>query len=106
MSALGKQGIRHMAQLNVEKADYMAKSLDKKGFTIINKAAFFNEFVVKLPRPVKEVNSKLLEAGIIGGFDLGNDYGLEDQMLIAVTEQRTKEEIDQFIEVLEAAVNG
>jgi glycine dehydrogenase subunit 1 len=106
MSALGKQGIRQMAQLNVEKADYMAKSLDKKGFTIMNKAPFFNEFVVKLPRPVKEVNSKLLEAGIIGGFDLGNDYGLEDQMLIAVTEQRTKEEIDQFIEVLEAAVNG
>lgn len=106
MSALGKQGIRHMAQLNFEKADYMAKSLSKKGFTIINQAPFFNEFVVKLPRPVKEINAKLFEAGIIGGFDLGNDYGLEDQMLIAVTEQRTKEEIDQFIEVLEAAVNG
>ncbi|MBV7505334.1 aminomethyl-transferring glycine dehydrogenase subunit GcvPA [Bacillus sp. sid0103] len=106
MSALGKQGIRHMAQLNFEKADYMAKSLDKKGFTIMNKAPFFNEFAVKLPRPVKEVNAKLLEAGIIGGFDLGTDYGLENQMLLAVTEQRTKEEIDQFIEVLEAVVNG
>ncbi|WP_066255302.1 aminomethyl-transferring glycine dehydrogenase subunit GcvPA [Neobacillus drentensis] len=106
MSALGKQGIRQMAQLNIEKADYMAKSLDKKGFPIINKAPFFNEFVVKLPRPVKEVNTKLLEAGIIGGFDLGTDYDLENQMLLAVTEQRTKEEIDQFIEVLEAAVHG
>jgi glycine dehydrogenase subunit 1 len=106
MSALGKQGIRQMAQLNIEKADYMAKSLDKKGFPIINKAPFFNEFVVELPRPVKEVNTKLLEAGIIGGFDLGTDYDLENQMLLAVTEQRTKEEIDQFIEVLEAAVNG
>jgi glycine dehydrogenase subunit 1 len=72
----------------------------------MNKAPFFNEFVVKLPRSVKEVNTKLLEAGIIGGFDLGTDYGLENQMLLAVTEQRTKEEIDQFIEVLEAAVNG
>jgi glycine dehydrogenase subunit 1 len=106
MTALGKQGIRHMAQLNFEKADYMAKSLDKKGFNIMNKAPFFNEFVVKLPRPVKEVNTKLLEAGIIGGFDLGTDYGLENQMLLAVTEQRSKEEIDQFIEVLEAVVNG
>ncbi|MBT2729460.1 aminomethyl-transferring glycine dehydrogenase subunit GcvPA [Bacillus sp. ISL-75] len=106
MSALGKQGIRHMAQLNFEKADYMAKSLNKKGFAIMNKAPFFNEFVVKLPRPVKEVNAKLLEAGIIGGFDLGTDYGLENQMLLAVTEQRTKEEIDQFIEILEAVVNG
>ena len=106
MSALGKQGIRRMAQLNFEKADYTAKSLEKKGFTIINKAPFFNEFVVELPRPVKEVNAKLLEAGIIGGFDLGIDYGFENQMLLAVTEQRTKEEIDQFIEVLEAVVNG
>ena len=106
MSALGKQGIRHMAQLNIEKADYMAKALAKKGFTVINKAPFFNEFVVELPRPVKEVNAKLLEAGIIGGFDLGTDYGLENQMLVAVTEQRTKEEIDQFIEILEVVVNG
>ena len=106
MSALGKQGIREMAQLNFEKADYMAKSLQKKGFIVTNQAPFFNEFVVELPVTVKEVNAKLLEAGIIGGFDLAGDYGFENQMLIAVTEQRAKEEIDQFIKVLEAAVNG
>jgi glycine dehydrogenase subunit 1 len=106
MTALGKQGIRHMAQLNVEKADYMAKSLQKKGFIVTNEAPFFNEFVVELPCPIKEVNVKLLEAGIIGGFDLESDYGFDNQMLIAVTEQRTKEEIDQFVEVLEAVVNG
>ncbi|WP_129703878.1 aminomethyl-transferring glycine dehydrogenase subunit GcvPA [Priestia megaterium] len=106
MTALGKQGIRHMAQLNVEKADYMAKSLQKKGFIVTNEAPFFNEFVVELPCRIKEVNVKLLEAGIIGGFDLESDYGFDNQMLIAVTEQRTKEEIDQFVEVLEAVVNG
>ena len=82
------------------------KRLKQKGFAIMNKAPFFNEFVVELPRPVKEVNAKLLEAGIIGGFDLESDYGYENQMLLAVTEQRTKEEIDQFVEVLEAIVNG
>lgn len=106
MTALGKQGIRDMAQLNIEKADYMAKRLQEKGFVVTNEAPFFNEFVVDLLRPVKEVNTKLLEQGIIGGFDLGNDYGFDHQMLIAVTEQRTKEEIDQFIDVLEASVNG
>ncbi|MFK2826659.1 aminomethyl-transferring glycine dehydrogenase subunit GcvPA [Bacillus sp. B190/17] len=106
MSALGKQGIRHMAQLNVEKADYMAKRLQEKGFIIINQAPFFNEFVVELPCSVKEVNDKLLAEGIIGGFDLGSDYGCDHHMLIAVTEQRTKEEIDQFIDVLEASVHG
>ncbi|MGG0287366.1 aminomethyl-transferring glycine dehydrogenase subunit GcvPA [Peribacillus butanolivorans] len=106
MTSLGKQGIRQMAQLNIEKADYMAKTLEQKGFTIINEAPFFNEFVVELPRSVKEVNEKLLKAGIIGGFDLKSDYGFENQMLLAVTEQRTKEEMDQFIDVLEAIVNG
>jgi glycine dehydrogenase subunit 1 len=106
MTALGKQGICHMAQLNVEKADYMANSLQKKGFIVKNEAPFFNEFVVEVPCPIKEVNAKLLEAGIIGGFDLESDYGFNNQMLIAVTEQRTKEEIDQFVEVLEAVVNG
>ncbi|MGE7687136.1 aminomethyl-transferring glycine dehydrogenase subunit GcvPA [Peribacillus simplex] len=106
MTSLGKQGIRQMAQLNIEKADYMAKTLEQKGFTIINEAPFFNEFVVELPRPVKEVNAKLLKAGIIGGFDLESDYGFGNQMLLAVTEQRTKEEIDQFVDALEAIVNG
>ena len=47
-----------------------------------------------------------LESGFIGGYDLGIDYGFDNQMLIAVTEQRTKEEIDQFVEALEAVVNG
>jgi glycine dehydrogenase subunit 1 len=106
MTALGKQGVRHMAQLNFEKADYMAKRLQEKGFTIKNQSPFFNEFVLELPRPVKEVNEKALEAGIIGGYDLGIDYGFDNQMLIAVTEQRTKEEIDQFVKVLEDVVNG
>src|SRR3954466_1521337 len=106
MSALGKHGIRQMAQRNFDKADYMAKSLGKKGFHILNKSAFFNEFVVELPCSVKEVSSKLLEAGFIGGYDLGIDYGFDNQMLIAVTEQRSKEEIDQFVEALEAVVNG
>lgn len=106
MTALGKQGVRHMAQLNFEKADYMAKRLQEKGFTIKNQSPFFNEFIVELPCPVKEVNEKALEAGIIGGYDLGIDYGFDNQMLIAVTEQRTKEEIDQFLKVLEDVVNG
>ena len=106
MSALGKNGVREMSMQNIEKADYTAKALQSKGFNVLNQSAFFNEFVVELPRPVKEVNEKLLEKGFIGGYDLGVDYGYENQMLIAVTEQRSKEEIDQFVEALEAIVNG
>ncbi|MER2173089.1 MAG: aminomethyl-transferring glycine dehydrogenase subunit GcvPA [Carnobacterium sp.] len=101
MSALGKEGIKKMAQLNIEKASYMAKQLESKGFSIKNKAAFFNEFIVQLDKPIEEINQELLQKGFIGGYDLEPDYGWENEVLIAVTEQRTKEEIDQFIEVLE-----
>ncbi|WP_175639026.1 aminomethyl-transferring glycine dehydrogenase subunit GcvPA [Metabacillus schmidteae] len=106
MTALGKQGIRHMAQLNFDKTNYMAKSLQEKGFVIKNHSPFFNEFIVELPCSIKEANEKLLDQGIIGGFNLENDYGFKNQVLIAVTEQRTKEEIDQYIRVLEAVIYG
>lgn len=101
MSALGKEGLQKMAQLNIEKAAYMAKQLESKGFSIKNKAAFFNEFILQLNKPVGAINQELLQRGFIGGYDLEPDYGWENEVLIAVTEQRTKEEIDQFIEALE-----
>ncbi|MDX8044356.1 aminomethyl-transferring glycine dehydrogenase subunit GcvPA [Gracilibacillus sp. S3-1-1] len=102
MAAVGKHGIRKMAQLNIEKADYMARKLSEKGFIIRNQGPFFNEFIVELPVSVEATNHKLLQADIIGGYDLSKDYHVENQMLIAVTEQRTKEEIDQFVQELEA----
>ncbi|MEG0475621.1 MAG: aminomethyl-transferring glycine dehydrogenase subunit GcvPA, partial [Carnobacterium sp.] len=105
MSALGKEGIQKMAQLNIEKADYMAKRLQEKGFAINNQAPFFNEFVVELPFSVRQTNEKLLEHKIIGGYDLESEYGFKNHMLVAVTEQRTKEEIDGFVEVLEGMIN-
>lgn len=101
MSALGKAGLQKMAQLNIDKADYMAKNLESKGFTLNNKEPFFNEFVVQLHHPVKEINQQLLEKGFIGGYDLEPEYGFENAMLLTVTEQRTKEEIEDFIEALE-----
>lgn len=105
MSALGKEGIQKMAQLNIEKADYMAKRLQEKGFAVNNQAPFFNEFVVELPFSVRQTNEKLLEHKMIGGYDLESEYGFKNHMLVAVTEQRTKEEIDGFVEVLEGMIN-
>lgn len=97
MSALGKNGVYEMAQQNLYKANYMKQEM-KKSFDVLEGTSF-NEFVVKLNRPVSEINEKLLEDGFIGGFDLGKvDPAFENHMLIAVTELRTKEEIDTFIE--------
>jgi glycine dehydrogenase subunit 1 len=105
MSALGKQGLLDVAKLNVQKAHYAAKRLEGLQQTELTFfAPFFNEFAVKLPEgtSVAQLNDYLLGQGIIGGYDLGIDYPeLKGHMLIAVTEQRSREEIDQFAASLE-----
>ena len=65
--------------------------------------AHFNELVVNCKAPIKDVNKRLLDQGIIGGYDLSIlDEELANHALIAVTEQRTKEEIDAYVQELEA----
>lgn len=101
MTYLGKHGIREMAVLNMQKARYMKQKLQEANFEVVFSGPLFNELVVKLPGSVCETNKKLLDKGIIGGYDLGKDYPeLENHMLIAVTESRTKEEIDNFVKEL------
>ncbi|MGG7619918.1 aminomethyl-transferring glycine dehydrogenase subunit GcvPA [Bacillus coreaensis] len=99
MTALGKKGVKEMAVSNIQRAHYAKKAFENKGFTIAFNGPCFNEFVVVLNKPVKEVNQQLLQEGIIGGFDLGRNYPeLKNHMLVAVTELRTKEEIDLFVD--------
>ncbi|MFE8695467.1 aminomethyl-transferring glycine dehydrogenase subunit GcvPA [Cytobacillus sp. FJAT-53684] len=98
MTALGKKGVKEMALSNIQKAHYAKQAFKEKGFEIVFEGPSFNEFVVKLNTPVKEVNQQLLEKGMIGGYDLGRDYSdLKNHMLVAVTELRTKDEIDTFV---------
>lgn len=104
LSTMGKQGLLDAAHLNLQKAHYAAGELAKRGFTLPLGAPYFNEFVVKLPDGVSvhETNLKLLEAGFLGGYDLGIAYPeLKGHMLVAVTEKRTRQEIDSFAAKLE-----
>jgi glycine dehydrogenase subunit 1 len=99
MTALGKKGVREMAVSNIQKAHFAKQAFKNKGFTIAFDGTGFNEFVVVLNKPVKEVNQQLLKDGIIGGYDLGRSYPeLKNHMLVAVTELRTKEEIEEFVD--------
>ena len=101
MTALGKKGVRSMAASNVQKAHYAKTAFKEQGIELAYEGPAFNEFVVKLNKPVKEVNQELLKKGIIGGYDLGRDYpDMANHMLIAVTEVRTKEEIDTLVKEL------
>jgi len=107
MSTMGKAGMQEAALLNVRKSHYAADRAAKGSLSLPFSAPFFNEFVVQLPEgtDINAVNRKLLAAGFIGGYDLGAAYPeLQGCMLIAVTERRTKEEIDRFIDELEAIV--
>ncbi|SDY01139.1 aminomethyl-transferring glycine dehydrogenase subunit GcvPA [Thermoactinomyces sp. DSM 45892] len=103
MSALGKKGMQDVASLNVKKAHFAKQRLSQvSGVEIAHEKPFFNEFVIKLNGPVAEVNQRLLNQGIIGGYDLGNTYPeYQNHMLVAVTELRTQEEIEQLAVALE-----
>ena len=98
MTALGKQGIQEMAKQNIMKTRFAKNAFEAAGFEVAYQGAHFNEIVVKTNKSVTEINKGLIEKGIIGGFDLGRVYPeLENHALIAVTELRTKEEIEQLV---------
>ncbi len=101
MTALGKQGVKEMAAQNIQKAYYAKEALKANGLEIAFEGPSFNEFVLKLNGSVADANRMLLDKGIIGGYDLGKDYPeLKGHMLVAVTEQRLREEIDTFAKEL------
>jgi glycine dehydrogenase subunit 1 len=108
MGALGRCGMRQVAELCYHKAHYAADKIDAlEGFTISRDKPFFKEFAVRCPKPVEEINEKLLRGWtIIGGYDLGQTYpDLKDQMLVCVTEMNPREEIDLLVRALEEVVS-
>jgi glycine dehydrogenase subunit 1 len=103
MCAMGKHGLRKVAELCWHKAHYAADEIEKlEGYSVDRSNQFFLEFVVQCPIPVAEINDYLIEEyGIIGGYDLSQDYpDRENQMLIAVTEMNTRAQIDALVEAL------
>ncbi|MEK3934216.1 aminomethyl-transferring glycine dehydrogenase subunit GcvPA [Sporosarcina sp. FSL W7-1349] len=103
MTALGKVGVQQIAYQNIAKTRYAKKAFEKAGFAVKFGNAHFNEIVVDCKKAVKEVNARLLDKGMIGGYDLGLTYPeFANHALIAVTEQRTKEEIDALVQEMEA----
>ncbi len=105
LSLMGKHGLRKVAELCYHKAHYAAKQISAlPGFSVDTSKPFFNEFVIKCPRPVAALNDNLIEKGIMGGYDLGQDYAhLKDHMLLCVTEMNSKAEIDALVEGLKEA---
>jgi glycine dehydrogenase subunit 1 len=105
LSLLGKRGLRQVAELCYHKAHYAAEKIAAiPGFSLKFETPFFNEFVVKTPEPLDDILAHLLEHGILGGYDLGQDYPeLQNHLLVAVTEMNSREEIDALVDVLSEA---
>ena len=108
LSLLGRQGLRQVAELNYHKAHYAAGQIAAlPGYEPWSDAMYFNEFAIRCPKPVEAINEHLLEHNILGGYDLGRDYpGMEDTMLVAVTEMNSKDDIDELVDVLAEVSNG
>jgi len=109
LSAVGKHGLRRVAELCFHKAHYAAEQISQlDGYMVNTELPFFQEFVIACPKPVSEINAALFDDfSIIGGYDLGKEYpDRGNQMLIAVTEANTKSEIDDLVRGLAQAAQS
>ena len=98
LSALGKQGIRELAEQNLKKAFCLRKLL---GESLEFSGKTFNEMVVRCGEDPAEINRRLLDDGIVGGLPLGRYFpDRADQMLVCVTEQNHPQKIQRLAEVL------
>ena len=105
MSLMGEQGLKEVATQSMQKAHYAYEKLVATGKfkPMFPGKPFFKEFALVADADVKKINEELLKNGILGGFELGKDYSeYGNGVLIAVTEKRTKEEIDELVRIMEA----
>ena len=100
LSLLGKKGLIKVARACLVKSHYLAEQIAAiPGFQLKYPGAFFREFVVETPVPPAEIITKLAEKGIYAGIDL-HKLKMGRGLLVAVTEKRTRRELDEFIALL------
>jgi glycine dehydrogenase subunit 1 len=105
LATLGKNGVGEVASLCFDKAHYAAQRIAQiKGYELAFAAPFFKEFVVRTTRRVDKVLAHCRKRGMLAGVALGRfDRRLADCFMVAVTEKRTRREIDDLVAALDAA---
>ena len=99
LALMGKRGLRHVAELCYQKAHYAAGQIAQlPGYDLPLSGTFFQEFVVRCPRPPATISQALEDAGIVGGLDVSDR--IDDGMLLCVTETNTGAEIDRLVSAL------
>ena len=98
MASLGKTGIRELACLNRDKAEYLKNRLRDVGLNSSFDAPTFNEFTVELPADFDAIHKRLMEKRIVAGLPLGRHYPeLDRHYLLCVTEVRTRQDLDDLV---------
>lgn len=102
LTMVGKEGLREVANLCLQKAHYAAGQIaGLPGYRLASDAPYFKEFTVLCPKPVAEINRHLLDRKFLGGYEASREYPeLPNGMTIAVTEQRTRRQIDGLVAAL------
>lgn len=104
MAALGKNGLRKVAELCLDKAHHASDQIGRlDGYDIRFGDPFFREFVVRTNRPVDKVLAHCRSRGILAGVALGRWFSnLSDCFMVAVTEKRSREQIDALVDALDS----
>ncbi len=101
LSSLGRQGLARIANLNTRKAHYLAEKLaGVKGIELAFIGAFFNEFIITLPKSAVEILKQLEARNIFGGVDYSGRFGLQHAILVCATEKKTRADMDAFAAAL------
>ena len=102
LASAGSAGLRQVAELNLEKAHYLADGITAiDGYELAFSGAFFNEFVLNVPGDAAVIHDRLIRAGfVVEAPDDLRSMGLENALRLAVTEKRTREELDRLIQAL------
>ncbi|MCS7258745.1 MAG: aminomethyl-transferring glycine dehydrogenase subunit GcvPA, partial [candidate division WOR-3 bacterium] len=102
LSVMGKNGIKEVAEHCYAKSHYLAKEISKlDGYELAFNAPFFKEFVIKTKLDPEYIIRELLKEKIFAGINLSRfNKDWNNLMLVAVTEKRTKSELDQYIQIL------
>ena len=108
LSWLGRHGIVELVELLLQRAAYARDRLTAiDGIAALHERPFVREFAVSLAAPVEKVIARCREQGVNPGYALGCDYAeYHDGLLVAITEQRTKADIDRLAEVLASALEA
>ncbi|MBU2535332.1 MAG: aminomethyl-transferring glycine dehydrogenase subunit GcvPA [Chloroflexota bacterium] len=101
LAAMGKDGLRRVAELCYHKAHYLASSINKlEGYSLAFKQPFFKEFTIRCPIPPEQINQALRKEKIIGGLDVS--HLVDNGLLLCATEMNSRREIDRLVSALGA----